>query len=170
MSLVPPRSLSTSKRSPRIRINVESRVDANELNQLWVRSGRPARDVVKLQHALEHSLFCVTARTISGQVLIGFVRATGDGIFNAAILDWAVDLSTSNADAVKRQLIERVKLESRRTLSQCAISMFAEPSDQAMFRRAGFDEEPNGIKAMILWNLELAVETAIPNPVGDNLN
>lgn len=152
MSIVPPKTspLST-KRSPRIRIGLENQVDPNELNQLLTRAGQPVRDVVKLQRALEHSLFCVTARTISGQVLVGFVRAAGDGVFNAAILDWVVDSTTANPDAVKRQLIERVKQETKRSMSQCAISIFGSEADYAMLKRAGFDEEPNGIKAMQLW-------------------
>ncbi|NJM57355.1 MAG: hypothetical protein HC857_07880 [Synechococcales cyanobacterium RU_4_20] len=149
MSLVSPRPLS-NPRSPRIRINVESQIDAHELNQLFIKVGKPVQDVAKLRCALEHSLFCVTARLITGRLLIGFARTNGDGVFNAAILDWVVDPTVNNPDAVRRQLIERVKLESRRTMPQCAISLFAEPTDHAILRRAGFDEEPNGIKAMML--------------------
>ena len=148
MSLVS--SKPVSRRSPRVRIGLETQVDPHELNQLFVKSGQPARDPEKLRRALDHSLFCVTARLLTGRMLVGFARASGDGIFNAAIRDWVADPTAANPEAIQRQLLERAKQEAKRTMSQCAVSIFAEPEQFAMLRRADFDEEQNGIKAMRL--------------------
>ncbi len=139
-----------SKRSPRIRIAVESHIDPAELNQFWVQAGLPARELTKLQVALQHSLFCVTARTISDRTLIGFARASGDGVFNIAILDFIAMPTLNNPEAVKRQILERFKQETKRGLSQCALSIFATLENQALLRRSDFEEDPNGIKAMVL--------------------
>ena len=147
MSLVS--SKSSSRRSPRVRVGVENQVDPHELNQLFGRAGLPVRDPDKLKLALDNSLFCITARTLTGRALIGFVRASGDGIFNVAIRDWVADPTAASPDAVRRQLIERSKQEAKRNMSQCAVSIFAEPGQYVMLRRADFDEEPNGIKAML---------------------
>jgi hypothetical protein len=123
-----------------------------EFNQLLNQASLPQRDSQKLLCALSHSLICVTARLIKGQDLVGFVRVSGDGIFNATIWDFVVDPQLPDPQAVKMLLLERLKREIRRSISHCSISIFACRQDLALFHQADFSEDEKGVRAMILTN------------------
>ena len=166
MTAVPPKPFSpTSGQKPknvRIVFNVEPAIAAEEFNELCTKSGEAARDTTKLRLAFKHSLFCVTARKLKSRELVGFVRACGDGIFNAELLDlMAYPPASPHGEAVKKQLILRFKREVRRTMPKCAISTFALPEDLVLLLRANFEKDPDGIRAMALpqggWSDEPAV-------------
>ncbi|NJN31872.1 MAG: hypothetical protein HC824_16665 [Synechococcales cyanobacterium RM1_1_8] len=158
MTAVPPQSYrqtdsppnSPAQRKTRIALAVEGAIAATEFNQLCLRAGKPPRDLVKLTKALDHSLFCVTARKVSNRELVGYVRACGDGVFNAEILDLIVYPREEQGEAIKKQLILRLKREVRRTMPKCAISAFALPEDLVLLLRANFEKDPDGIRAMAL--------------------
>ena len=110
----------------------------------------PTRNLEKLQVALDHSLLFVTARILRDDSMVGFVRVTGDGVFNAAIWDFVVDPSLPNGEDVKKMLLQRLKQEIRRTGLQCSVTIFARPEDVAFLQQANFNEDQDGIQAMAL--------------------
>ena len=142
--------LSAAK-APRFFTSADKReVVPEDLNNLFVRAGQPLRNVDKLKIALKHSLLCVTARLISDKMLVGFVRVSGDGIFNATVWDLVVDPNLPNREDAKTQLIVRLKREIKRTLPHCAVSMFVNPQDYQLLGLANFAEDETGIRAMAL--------------------
>ncbi len=155
MTAVPPRPFSAQptpkKKNIRIVFNVERSIVAEELNGLCIKTGVAPRDLTKLRLALKHSLFCVTARKLKSRELVGFVRACGDGVFNAELLDlMAYPPGSESGEAVKKQLLLRFKRETRRTMPKCAISTFALPANLVLLLRANFEKDPDGIRAMSL--------------------
>lgn len=155
MTAVPPRPFSrpmgAQKKNVRIVFNVEPAIAVEEFNDLCLRVGQVPRDVAKLRIALQHSLFCVTARKLKSRELVGFVRACGDGVFNAELLDlMAYPPGSEAGEAIKKQLLLRFKREVRRTMPKCAISTFALPAELVLFLRANFEKDPDGIRAMSL--------------------
>ncbi|NET37472.1 MAG: hypothetical protein F6K19_36520 [Cyanothece sp. SIO1E1] len=140
---------SSGKKAPRIFTSADKRgIRVEEVNQLFAKAGWQTRNPDKLEVALQNSLFCVTARLFKEQVLIGFVRATSDGVFNATVWDLVVDPSLPNAATTKALLIERLKREVTRTMPQCAISIFAHPQDLSVLDEANFAKDKKGIQAM----------------------
>lgn len=155
MTAVPPRPFSAQpgpkNKNVRIVFNVERAIAAEEFNSLCIKVGEAPRDITKLRLALKHSLFCVTARKLKSRELVGLVRACGDGVFNAELLDlMAYPPGSEAGEAVKKQMLLRFKREIRRSMPKCAISTFALPADLVLFLRANFEKDPDGIRAMQL--------------------
>lgn len=140
-----------SAKSPRIitKANDES-LNATVLNQLFAKAGLPTRNIEKLEVALSHSLLFVTAKVLKDDSVVGFVRVTGDGIFNAAIWDLVVDPNLAGAQEIKKMLLQRLKQEIRRTGLQCSVTIFAQPEDVELLEQANFSEDQDGIRAMSL--------------------
>ena len=132
--------LSTNKQS----------ISPEELNHLFQKAGFPIRTLDKLTLALQHSLFCVTARSIREKALVGFVRATSDGVFNTTVWDLVVEPTLPNKDATKTLLLMRLKREVKKVIPNCAISMLANPQDYDLLRQMKFTEDRKGIRAMVL--------------------
>lgn len=171
MTAVPPQPFpaqpNPKKKNVRIVFNVERAIAAEEFNELCLKVGEAPRDITKLSLALQHSLFCVTARKLKSRELVGLVRACGDGVFNAELLDLMVYPPGSEAgEAVKKQMILRFKREIRRTMPKCAISTFALPENLVLLLRANFEKDPDGIRAMSLpqggWSDEPPVYDSFP--------
>jgi hypothetical protein len=120
------------------------------LNQLFRSAGLPTQPVDKLAIALQHSLLCMGAWSFGEKKLVGFVRATGDGVFNATLWDLVVDPSITNPDATKTLLMNRLKREITKLVPNCTISMMAAPHDYQLLRLANFAEDKTGIKVMAL--------------------
>ncbi len=140
-----------SAKSPRIitKANDES-LNATVLNQLFAKAGLPTRNIEKLEVALSHSLLFVTAKVLKDDTVVGFVRVTGDGIFNAAIWDLVVDPSFAGDQEIKKMLLQRLKQEIRRTGLQCSVTIFAQPEDVELLEQVNFSEDQDGIRAMSL--------------------
>lgn len=142
---------SPSQKPTRIFLSTDKDAIApDELNQLFTRAGLPIRDLAKLAVALQHSPFCVAARSFRDKTLVGFIRATSDGVFNTTVWDLAVDRSLANQTATKSLLITRLKREVKKVIPACAISVFADPCDYDVLRQANFAEDSKGIQAMAL--------------------
>ncbi|NET48433.1 MAG: hypothetical protein F6K09_06825, partial [Merismopedia sp. SIO2A8] len=98
----------TPSRSKPIRVSLSTnkqKLALQELNRLFQAAGLPSRSSEKLGVAVKHSLFCVSAKTLKTKKLVGFVRATGDGVFNATVWDLVVDPSLPNQDGLKMLLL-----------------------------------------------------------------
>lgn len=141
---------STAK-SPRIFLSIRQQgLAPEELNQLFSQSGLPVRPPDKLAIALQHSLFCITARTFKEKSLVGFVRATSDGVFNITVWDLVVMPALPNPKAIAGLLMARLQREAVKVVPNCAISAFANPQDQDWLHQMNFSEDHKGIRAMIL--------------------
>lgn len=121
-----------------------------ELNQLFGRANLPVRNLEKLEIALQHSMFCVTARTFKEKELVGFVRATSDGVFNTTVWDLAIDRNLPNQEATAKLLLTRLQREAAKIVPNCAISVFASAQAYDWFQQMNFVEDKKGIRAMIL--------------------
>lgn len=143
---------SSSRRStPRIFTSVETRgIEPDEINRLFQRAGLPPRDVEKWQISLRYSLFCITARILSTRELVGFMRASGDGVFNVTLWDFVVDPRLQNREETQEMILDRLQREVQRSFSRCSVSLFAKPRELPLLRRSNFAEERQGIRAMAL--------------------
>jgi hypothetical protein len=142
---------STSSKPTRVFFSTDKgAVSAAELNQLFRKAGLPTQPADKLAIALEHSLLCLAAWSFGEKKLVGFVRATGDGVFNATLWDLVIDPNVTNPDATKTLLMNRLKREINRIVPRCTISMMANPQDHRLLRLINFAEDKTGIKAMAL--------------------
>lgn len=143
---------SPSRRStPRILTRIETKtIDPNAINQLFQRAGLPPREVEKWRTSLRYSLFCITARIVSTQELVGFLRASGDGVFNVTLWDFVVDPRLKNREETQEMILDLLQREVQRSFSRCSVSFFAKPRELPLLRRANFAEERQGIRAMAL--------------------
>lgn len=127
-------------------------INIPELNDLFEKVGFPRRDPERLRVALDntHRLIWIRSTKQSrvarvGQ-LLGFARATSDGVFSATIWDVAV------APAWQRSGLGRAMME-RLTHQLVAdgigtITLYAEPQVVGLYKKLGFVDDPSGIKGM----------------------
>jgi len=137
--------------TPRIYASIEGRnLDPEAINQLFQRAGLGRRDPEKLATSLQFCLFCVTARIVSSRELVGFIQASGDGIFNVTLWDFVVDPRLGNREETQELMLDRLQREVQRSFACCSVSIFGAPKDLPLLRRANFSEDPQGIRAMAL--------------------
>ncbi|KAI8466646.1 MAG: acyl-CoA N-acyltransferase [Monoraphidium minutum] len=127
-------------------------IDLAELNELFEKVGFPRREPALLQVALDNThrivwvRSCKQSRVARMGQLLGFARATSDGVFNATIWDVAV------APAWQRSGLGRALME-RLTAALVAdgiptISLYAEPKVVGLYKKLGFQSDVQGIKGM----------------------
>eukprot|EP00899_Mesostigma_viride_P018938 jgi/Mesvir1/27045/Mv20741-RA.1 len=93
-------------------------VDLLQLNELFARVGFPRRDVARLTLALKNTFLVMSVvdlhqRSGNGKGrLVGFARATSDGVFHATIWDVAVDPAYQKR-GIGKALMERMLLKLR---------------------------------------------------------
>eukprot|EP00882_Tetradesmus_deserticola_P008157 GHRQ01008596.1.p1 GENE.GHRQ01008596.1~~GHRQ01008596.1.p1 ORF type:complete len:262 (+),score=88.88 GHRQ01008596.1:305-1090(+) len=133
---------------------VEARdgIKITELNELFEKVGFPRRDPDRLRVALDntHRLIWIRSAKQSrvarlGQ-LLGFARATSDGVFSATIWDVAVSPAWQRS-GLGRAMIERLTQQ----LVQDGIStitLYAEPQVVGLYKKLGFVDDPEGIRGM----------------------
>ena len=142
--------MSLKKASRIITSSDRALVTAEELNELFIRSGESSRQLSKLNIALDYALVCVSARLMREKTLVGFARLGGDGVFQATIWDFVVDPALTHPEATKRLIVERLKREVKQRYSKCCISIFSTPEDYSLFNTLGFSEDDKGIRGMQL--------------------
>lgn len=112
----------------------------------------PRRDPAKLKIALENTYALVWVRSTKqsrlarlGQ-MVGFARATSDGVLSATIWDVAV-MPAWQRSGLGRAMMERL---TRQLVANSipTITLYAEPNVVAMYERLGFVKDPEGIKGM----------------------
>ncbi len=144
-------STASSSKPTRVFFSIDKAAIAPAtLNQLFQKAGLPVQPVDKLAIALHHSLLCIAAWTFREKQMVGFVRATGDGVFNATLWDLVVDPNVTDPDATKTLLLNRFKREIVKVVPNCTISMMASPQDHRLLRLVNFTEDRTGITAMAL--------------------
>ncbi|MEM9274028.1 MAG: N-acetyltransferase [Cyanobacteria bacterium P01_F01_bin.143] len=141
---------SAKQKSPRIYISTDKEGIVEALNNLLIKTGNPPRDPEKMQLALQNSLLCFRAKLFQDKSTIGFIRATGDGIFHASIWDLVVDPDFPNQNQIRRLLLERVQRDMKRIYPQCVVSRFAPPEELELLSEINFIEDYKGIRPMAL--------------------
>lgn len=114
--------------------------------------GFPRRDPVKLKKALENTFAIVWVRAVKqsrlarlGQ-MVGFARATSDGVLSATIWDVAV-LPAWQRSGLGRAMMER--LTGQLVANGIpTITLYAEPNVIQMYEKLGFIKDPEGIRGM----------------------
>ncbi len=153
-----PGKYSQSK-TPRIFVSTDKRAIApQELNQLSTKAGLPFREPNRLKTALENSQLCVTARKVKDRAIVGFLMASGDGVFNLTVWDLIVDPDLPNQEKTKILLLERLKQEIKRSFPRCTVSVLARAKDLQLFRQIGFVKDCKGIRPMVMGEDESLIE------------
>eukprot|EP00878_Enallax_costatus_P017098 GHUV01017953.1.p2 GENE.GHUV01017953.1~~GHUV01017953.1.p2 ORF type:complete len:137 (+),score=23.00 GHUV01017953.1:1019-1429(+) len=114
--------------------------------------GFPRRDPDRLRVALDNTHRLIWVRSLKqsrvarlGQ-LLGFARATSDGVLNATIWDVAVSPAWQRS-GLGRAMMERLTHQ----LVQDGIStitLYAEPQVVGLYKKLGFVDDPEGLKGM----------------------
>ena len=141
---------SAKQKLPRIYISTDKEGIVEALNNLLIKTGNPPRDPEKMQLALQNSLLCFRAKLFQDKSTIGFIRATGDGIFHASIWDLVVDPDFPNQNQIRKLLIERLQRDIKRIYPQCVVSRFAPPEELELLSEINFIEDYKGICPMAL--------------------
>lgn len=121
--------------------------------------GFPRRDPDRLTIALDNTHRMVWVRTTKqtrvaklGQ-MVGFARATSDGVLSATIWDVAVNPAWQRI-GLGRALMER--LTARLVEDGIpTITLYAEPAVISMYERLGFIKDPEGIQGMAFQRKEV---------------
>ncbi|KAG2486396.1 hypothetical protein HYH03_014973 [Edaphochlamys debaryana] len=123
-----------------------------ELNELFEKVGFPKRDPERLKVALENTYHVIWVRAAKqsrlarqGQ-LIGFARATSDGVLSATVWDVAVSPAFQRS-GLGRALMERL---TKKLVEDGipTITLYAEPQVVAMYEKLGYVRDPDGIRGM----------------------
>ena len=141
---------STQKKSPKIYISSDKQGIAEALNNLLIKTGHPPRNPEKIKLALQNSLLYFSAKSFKDKSTIGFIRATGDGVFHASIWDLVVDPDFPNQNRIRKLLLERLQREIKRIYPQCVVSCFAASEEVELLAQINFTEDYKGICPMAL--------------------
>ena len=128
-----------------------------EINALFLRAGKSPRDEDKWQTAIENSYIVVSARLITNRRLVGFARATSDCALNGTIWDVVTDPSLPNEDLMKKNVMNYLLKDMRRTVPGCSIALFAADEDLKLFETLDFVAEPDGIVGMAMYEGKFGV-------------
>ena len=119
-------------------------LNLDDLNALFISVGFPARSLLKLQTAIQHSHKIVWIRSTRksrfarlGQC-VGFARAISDGALCAGVWDVCVH-PTWMRMGLGRGLIERIQLGLAEDGIN-TVALYSEPSAAPMYRKLGFVE------------------------------
>ena len=142
--------IPAQQKPPKIYISTDKKGVIEALNNLLIKSGLPPRNPEKMQLALQNSLLYFSAKSFKDKSTIGFIRATGDGIFHASIWDLVVDPDFPSQDRTRRLLLERLQREIKRSYPKCVVSRFAPPEELELLSQIDFTEDYKGISPMAL--------------------
>ena len=133
----------------------KSKVDFKQLQNLFARTAfwARSRNMDDLEIAVINSNPVVTVW--DGDRLIGFARATSDGIYRAAIWDVVVDPDYQGA-GLGRKLVQTVL--SHPMVSKVERVYLTTTHKQSFYERIGF--ERNGTTTMVLYNNESGEDLA----------
>ena len=128
------------------------RPDPATVNALLCRCGQPRRSDARIALALERSDLLASLWDLGaepGPRLIGVLRATSDQSLNVNLWDLCVDPALDPCrETALHLLLEAMLRRLRRDLPGCSISLAAAAVDLPLLHRFGFQDSPNGIRAM----------------------
>ncbi|GIL80938.1 hypothetical protein Vretifemale_10081 [Volvox reticuliferus] len=121
-----------------------------ELNELFEKVGFPRRDPDRLRVALENTYHIIWVRAAKqsrlARQIIGFARATSDGVLSATVWDVAVNPAWQRS-GLGRALMERLT----KKLVEAGIptiTLYAEPQVVGLYEKLGYVRDPDGIRGM----------------------
>uniref|UniRef100_A0A7S3QNU8 N-acetyltransferase domain-containing protein n=1 Tax=Dunaliella tertiolecta TaxID=3047 RepID=A0A7S3QNU8_DUNTE len=133
-------------------VNVQEGLALTDLQDLFLKVGFAKRDPDRLKVAIENTYHLIWIRATKqsrlaklGQ-LVGFARATSDGVLSATIWDVAVAPAWQRT-GLGRALIERLTAKLVND-GIPTITLYAEPSVVGLYEKLGFIRDPEGIKGM----------------------
>ena len=124
--------------------------DLIELEQLLEAVGWNRRPVRRVRRALDNSLLTVGLWRHDPRFprLIGFARATGDGVLEAAVWDVAINPVYQGSGLGK--LLMKFTLDSLKEIGIERVTLFADPGVVDFYERQGWVLEPRG-KRCAFW-------------------
>lgn len=128
-----------------IKISYDKNVSAHAVQDLCSSVGWVRRDLTLIQKSLQNSVAVVTAW--DGENLIGFARATGDGIFNATV--WDVAVRPDHQGIGVGQLVVHALLEELDREKILLITLLAEPGQERFYKKFGFITDPANLRGMV---------------------
>jgi hypothetical protein len=117
------------------------------LNRLLLACGDAPRSQERWRQVLASSAWHLGVVDPAGR-LVGFVRATSDQALNANLWDLLADPADPAHSEVLTALVQSALARLRRELGGCSVSLAAPPEALAALKRAGFQVDPGGIRAM----------------------
>ncbi|EFJ45115.1 hypothetical protein VOLCADRAFT_64094, partial [Volvox carteri f. nagariensis] len=121
-----------------------------ELNELFEKVGFPRRDPDRLRVALENTYHIIWVRAARqsrlARQIIGFARATSDGVLSATVWDVAVNPGWQRS-GLGRALMERL---TKKLVEDGipTITLYAEPQVVGLYEKLGYVRDPDGIRGM----------------------
>ncbi|GFR46557.1 hypothetical protein Agub_g8149 [Astrephomene gubernaculifera] len=123
-----------------------------ELNELFEKVGFPRRDPERLRVALENTYHIIwvratrTTRLAKQGQMVGFARATSDGVLSATVWDVAVSPAWQRS-GLGRALMERL---TKKLVEDGipTVTLYAEPQVVTMYEKLGYVRDPEGIRGM----------------------
>ena len=119
-------------------------ISAYAVQEICESVGWNKRDPELVAKALENSMIVISIW--ENEYLVGFVRATGDKIFNATVWDMVVRPTHQ-----RRGLGKLLMKEVLKQLDQYRIplaTLYADPGTESFYERFGFLSDPNGARGM----------------------
>lgn len=130
----------------RMEINVNEKIDANELNELLKTNNWGIPDTDKLEKALALSWCWLTARDEDSR-LVGFVQVLSDGIRHAYILRLIVRPECQKQGIGTALMTALMKILNENNLLP---TLVATPGKDAFYEKFGFRQECKNMKAMCI--------------------
>ncbi|MFM8525721.1 MAG: GNAT family N-acetyltransferase [Vulcanococcus sp.] len=124
-------------------LSCERPIDLIELEQVCDAVGWSRRPLRRVRRALDHSLLRVALWRHDPRLpkLVGFGRATGDGVLEATIWDLAVHPLYQGAGLGKQMI--RYMIDELTAMEVERVSLFADPEVVEFYRNQGWELEPN---------------------------
>jgi ribosomal protein S18 acetylase RimI-like enzyme len=143
-------SSESDSHKPEIVIVCSKDIPPNELQELCASVGWVRRDPLLLKQALLNSTVVVSAWNTNARAhkeeeieqfqasnkLVGFARATGDGIFNATI--WDVVVHPAYQDKGVGKLIMSTLVKELDKLGISLVTLMSEPAYERFYKKFGF--------------------------------
>jgi GNAT superfamily N-acetyltransferase len=128
-----------------VKLSCNKDLVAQAVQDLCVSVGWAKRDLVLITRSLQNSVAVVGAWHNGN--LIGFARATGDGVFNATI--WDVVVHPDHQGIGVGQLIMRGLLKELDNAKILLITLLAEPGQERFYKKFGFITDAANLRGMV---------------------
>ena len=128
-----------------IKISYDKNISAPAVQELYALVGWVRREPELIQRSLQNSIAVVTAW--DGESLIGFARATGDGVFNATV--WDVAVHPDHQGVGVGQLVMHALLEELDRTKVLLVTLLAEQGQERFYKKFGFITDPSNLRGMV---------------------
>jgi ribosomal protein S18 acetylase RimI-like enzyme len=131
-----------------ITINYEKDISAEAVQQLYLSVGWQFRDCFEIKKSIDRSYLVASAWLRDS--LVGFARATGDGIYSVTIWDFAIKPSFQKRGIGK--LLLNSMLQKLNSQNIPLITLYSELDKKNFYSKLGFECDSKKIIAMYKYN------------------